>query len=224
MNVHIRGHSSNLCTHDGINPYPSARDAHTTIHCGNGQRENCRKRSRCPRAQIGRRDCAGDEAAFERLYECYHRRLLRLALMLGRGDELLAHDAVQGTFIVAAEKLRRVDGEEHLWNWLARVARQQIGRASRQRMRDAALVSAEELSERAAAAKSDTQLEEILDSALSSLDMEEREIIERFYFDRLSHKEIAERLAITPKAVSSRLERARARRRLFISKQLSHET
>ena len=166
----------------------------------------------------------GDEAAFERLYECYHRRLLRLALMLGRGDELLAHDAVQGTFIVAAEKLRRVDGEDHLWNWLARVARQQIGRGSRQRKRDAAVASAEELSEHAAAAKSDTQLEEILDAALASLDMEERQIIEQFYFDRLSHKEMAERLAITPKAVSSRLERARARLRLFITKQLSHET
>lgn len=166
----------------------------------------------------------GNEAAFERLYECYHRRLLRLALMLGRGDECLAHDAVQGTFIVAAEKLRRVDGEQHLWNWLARVARQQIGRGSRQRIRDATLVSAEELSERTAAAKSDTQLEEILDAALASVDTEEREIIERFYFDRLSQKEVAERLAITPKAVSSRLERARAKLRLFITKQLSHET
>jgi RNA polymerase sigma factor (sigma-70 family) len=166
----------------------------------------------------------GDESAFERLYECYHRRLLRLALMLGRGDESLAHDAVQGTFIVAAKKLRRVDGEEHLWNWLARVARQQISRSSRQRMRDEALVSAEELSERAVAAKSDTRLEEILDAALASLDSEEREITERFYFDRLSHKEIAERLTITPKAVSSRLERARAKLRLFIAKQLSHET
>src|SRR5215469_15002930 len=54
----------------------------------------------------------GDETAFAQLYERYHRRLLRLALMLGRGDEMLAHEAVQGTFIVAAKKLRRVDGEE----------------------------------------------------------------------------------------------------------------
>ena len=165
----------------------------------------------------------GDEAAFEQLYECYHRRLLRLSLMLGRGDELLAHDTVQETFIVAAGKLRRVDGANHLWNWLARVARQQIGRCSRQRKRDAALVSAEGLSERAVAEKSDTQLEEILDAALTSLDMEEREIIERFYFDRLSHKEIAEQLAVTAKAVSSRLERARAKLRLLITKRLSHE-
>ena len=166
----------------------------------------------------------GDDAAFEQLYERYHRRLLRLALMLGRGDESLAHDAVQGTFIVAAQKLRHVDGEEHLWNWLACVARQQIARVCRQRNRDAAVVNSEELSGRAMAAESDTRLEEILDAALAALDSEEREIIERFYFDRLSQKEIAEQLNITPKAVSSRLERARAKLRSFVTKKLSHET
>ena len=166
----------------------------------------------------------GDAPAFEQLYERYHRRLLRLALMLGRGDETLAHDAVQGTFIAAAEKLRRVDGEEHLWNWLAQVARQQIARVYRQRNRDTTIAGSEELIERAAAAESDTRLEEILDAALVSLDLEERQIIERFYFDRSSHKEIAEQLGLTPKAISSRLERARAKLRLFISKKLSHET
>jgi RNA polymerase sigma-70 factor (ECF subfamily) len=171
-------------------------------------------------AAIGR----GDETAFEQLYERYHRRLLRLALMLTRGDELLAHEAVQGTFIVAAEKLRRVDGEAHLWNWLAQVARQQIARAFRHRKSDAGTVSVDELSEPVMVAESDRQLEEILDTALASLDPEERQIIERFYFDRLSHKEIAEQLNTTPKAVSSRLERARTRMRSFIANKLSYET
>jgi RNA polymerase sigma-70 factor (ECF subfamily) len=166
----------------------------------------------------------GDESAFEQMYERYHRRLLRLVLVLGHGDELLAQDAVQGTFLIAAKKLRRVDGEAHLWNWLARIARQQIVRAWHQRKDSAAVVSAEETSERAAAAECDRQLEDILDVALMSLEPEERQIIERFYFDRFSHKEIGEQLNITPKAVSSRLERVRARLRLFIAKKLSYET
>ncbi|HTV39717.1 MAG TPA: sigma-70 family RNA polymerase sigma factor [Candidatus Sulfotelmatobacter sp.] len=171
-------------------------------------------------AAIGR----GENAAFEKLYERYHRRLLRLALMLARGDELLAHDAVQGTFIVAAQKLRHVDGEAHLWNWLAQVARQQITRICRQRKRDTTVVDPEEFIGRAIVEESDTRLEEILDAALAALDLEERQIVERFYFDRLSQKEIAEQLNITPKAVSSRLERARAKLRLFVSTTLSHET
>jgi len=166
----------------------------------------------------------GDESAFEQLYERYHRRLLRLALMLGRGDEFLAREAVQGTFIVAAGKLSHVDCEEHLWNWLAQVARQQIARACRQRMRDAMIISTDELSGLAMTAESDRQLEEILDAALASLDSDERQIVERFYFDRLSHKEIAEQLNLTPKAVSSRLERTRVTLRSFIAKNLSHET
>jgi RNA polymerase sigma factor (sigma-70 family) len=52
---------------------------------------------------------------------------------------------------------------------------------------------------------------------------DEREMVEWFYFDRLSHKEIAERLDATPKAVSSRLERARAKLRAAIAQRLSHE-
>jgi DNA-directed RNA polymerase specialized sigma24 family protein len=40
----------------------------------------------------------------------------------------------------------------------------------------------------------------------------------------LSHQEIAGQLNTTPKAVSSRLERARAKLRSLITRRLSHET
>ena len=70
----------------------------------------------------------------------------------------------------------------------------------------------------------DSQLEESLDAALLAMDADERELVEWFYFDRLSHKEIAERLGTTPKSVSSRLERVRAKLRLLITRRLSHET
>ena len=89
----------------------------------------------------------GDEAAFRQLYDRYQPRLFRLALVLGRGDESLAQDTVQSVFVTAAAKLRRVDGEEHLWNWLARVARQQLAKAWRQRQRDSAVVGMADLPE-----------------------------------------------------------------------------
>src|ERR1051325_3098179 len=91
----------------------------------------------------------GDEAAFRQLYDCYHRRLLRLALVLGCGDEPLAQDAVQFVFVSAAKKLRRVDSENHLWNWLARVARQHVAKAWRQRSKDLPVVEMERLPESA---------------------------------------------------------------------------
>jgi len=67
-------------------------------------------------------------------------------------------------------------------------------------------------------------LEESLNAALQAMDAEERQLVEWFYFDRLSHQEIAEQLNTTPKAVSSRLERAREKLRSLIARRLSHET
>jgi RNA polymerase sigma-70 factor (ECF subfamily) len=166
----------------------------------------------------------GDEAAFRQLYDRYQPRLFRLALVLGRGDESLAQDTVQSVFVTAAAKLRRVDSEEHLWNWLARVARQQLAKAWRQRQRTPAVVGMADLPEQPGTTASDSVLEESLDAALQAMDAEERQLIEWFYFDRLSHQEIAGQLNATPKAVSGRLERARAKLRSLITRRLSHET
>jgi RNA polymerase sigma-70 factor (ECF subfamily) len=165
----------------------------------------------------------GDEAAFREFYERYHRRLFRFALVVGRGDETLARDAVQAAFVTAAKKLRAMESDEHLWNWLARVTRQQLAKAWRQRHRDSAIVGMAELPECSDGAETDSVLEERLDAAMLAMESNDRELVEWFYFDRLSHKEIAERLSVTPKSVSSRLERARARLREAISRSLSHE-
>jgi RNA polymerase sigma factor (sigma-70 family) len=167
----------------------------------------------------------GDEAAFRTLYDRYQQRLFRLALVLGRGDESLAQDMVQSVFVTAAKKLRRADSEEHLWNWLARVARQNFAKTWRQRQHDPAAANAEALTEDwPASAEPDSFLEEVLENALRLLDSDEQQLIRIFYFDRLSQKEIAEQLGTTPKAISSRLERAREKLRSLIKRALSHET
>jgi len=166
----------------------------------------------------------GDEAAFRELYDSYHERVFRLALVIGGGDEALAREAVQSVFLTAASKLRRVDSEAHLWNWLARVARQQIGKVWRQKGQEAAMVPMAELPDCSLVEPSDSELEEKLDAALLRMTSEERQLIEWFYFDKLSHKEMATRLALTPKAVSSRLERARAKLKLFLERENKHDT
>lgn len=165
----------------------------------------------------------GDETAFRTFYERYHLRLFRLALVLSHGDESLAQDTVQAAFITAARKLRHADGEEHLWNWLARIARQQQAKMWRKQQRGVKIVTVEPLPESAAAERADSVLEEILNAALHQMEPEERQVIESFYFDRLSQKELAEQLDTTPKAISSRLERAREKLRSLIKRKLSHE-
>jgi RNA polymerase sigma-70 factor, ECF subfamily len=174
--------------------------------------------------QIAAAVARGDAAAFRQLYDRYHGRLLRFALVLGRGDELLAQETVQSVFVTAAAKLGCVESEDHLWNWLARVARQQLAKAWRQQRKDVAMFDMEDAPEHSSGVESDSMLEECLDTVLLTMATEEQQLIEWFYFDGLSHKEIAERLGATPKAVSSQLERVRTKLRSLIKRKLSHET
>ncbi|HEY4417572.1 MAG TPA: sigma-70 family RNA polymerase sigma factor [Verrucomicrobiae bacterium] len=165
----------------------------------------------------------GDAAAFQQLYNRYHARLLRFALVFSRGSEMLAQDAVQSTFVTAAAKLRCVESDDHLWNWLARVARQQLTKLWQQQ-RQMAMVSLADLPDLQKISEPDSFLEKCLDTSLLALNEEEQRLVEWFYFDGLSHKQIAERLGITPKAVSSQLERTRTKLRSLIKRGLSHET
>jgi RNA polymerase sigma-70 factor (ECF subfamily) len=166
----------------------------------------------------------GDEEAFTELYDRYHGRLLRLTFTLGRGDEALSRETVQSTLLTAARKLKRVESEAHLWNWLARVARQHLAKAWRQQQRSPAWVELGGVPETAAASTAaDSRIEEELDAALLELEADDRQLVEGFYFEALSHKALAERLGVTPKAVAGRLDRARARLRTLLTRRL-HES
>jgi RNA polymerase sigma-70 factor (ECF subfamily) len=163
----------------------------------------------------------GDEAAFEALYDLYHGRLMRFALVATHGDELLAAEIVQSTFLTAAASLKPVETAAHLWNWLALVTRQHLSKTLRTRKRSEATVPMpEDWPEDSASEKI---LEQCLDKALLTLSPEDRQTIEWHYFENLSHKEIAQRLDLTPKAVSSRLERCRALLRSIINKAMRYE-
>ena len=159
----------------------------------------------------------GDEAAFNQLYDRYHQRLFRLALALGHGDETLAYDAAEAALLTAAAKLKAVASEEHLWNWLARAARQHLSKDRRKQLRHPPPASLEDLPSPVEGAAAETALETSLDTALLSLEPADRQAVEWFYFDGLSHKEIATRMEATVKAVSSRLERARVKLRSLLA-------
>jgi RNA polymerase sigma factor (sigma-70 family) len=166
----------------------------------------------------------GNEAAFNQLYDRYHGRLFRLALALGHGDDTLAHETAHAALLTAAAKLKAVESEEHLWNWLARAARQHLSKDRRRQQRHPQPARLENLPHPAENATTESALDNSIDMALLALEPEDRQVVEWFYFDGLSHKEIAARLAATVKAVSSRLERARAKLRLLLAKERSHET
>src|SRR3569833_851034 len=165
------------------------QSAQVPVEATSGQSASTDAEARALASAIAR----GDEQAFRSLYDRFHDRLLRLALVLGRGDESLAQDLVQTVFVIAAKKLRRVDNEDHLWNWLAQVARQTSVKAWRKRQRDPAMAQAEALTEDCPAnTEPDSFLEETLDVVLKALDVDEQQLVRNLYFDRLSLKEIAD--------------------------------
>ena len=166
----------------------------------------------------------GDESAFQQLYDRYHDRLLRLLLVLSRGDESLSHELVQSVMLTAAAKLRPLGSESHLWNWLARVARQHLSKAWRRQRRESTVVAMAAVPDCPNPDQPDRILELGIDDALSQLDPGDRQVVEWFYFEHRSHKEISAYLGSSPKAVASRLERLRARLKSFLLRRLNHES
>jgi len=166
----------------------------------------------------------GDERAFRELYDRYHDRLFRLVLVLGHGDESLAHEIVQSVMLTAARKLRAVESEAHLWHWLARVARQQLGKARRRQQCDALLVSMADPPELAEVPDPEPVLARCLNVAVAALDEDEKQLLELFYQEEMTHQDIATQRNTTSKAISSRLERIRAKLRTRTLKELSHDT
>ena len=64
---------------------------------------------------------AGDEVAFARIVDTYHRDLVRVAYVVA-GDEQLAEDAAQAAWSIAWRKLGSLRDPERLRPWLVSVA------------------------------------------------------------------------------------------------------
>src|SRR5580658_467847 len=131
--------------------------------------------------QISAALAKGNEAAFNQLYDRYHRRLFRLALALGHGDETLAHDTAQSALLTAAAKLKPVESEEHLWNWLAQAARQHLSKDRRRQQRHPQPASLDDLLHPAENTATESALDNSIDMALLALEPADRQVVEWFY-------------------------------------------
>src|SRR5579872_956113 len=64
----------------------------------------------------------GDEEAFREFHSLYFVRLRRYLLVVARGDEAQAQEALQETFLRVARQARVFQSEDVFWNWLRAVA------------------------------------------------------------------------------------------------------
>jgi RNA polymerase sigma factor (sigma-70 family) len=167
----------------------------------------------------------GDENAVRALHARYFERLTRYALVITRGDEAAAADAVQTAFLKSLRHLRALPDEPALWAWLARAARTAAADAGRRSRRYSALLGrvAALFSREHEPAPEDTEAIWLaaLEKALTELDEGCRALIEARYFRRRPLADVAAEQSSTDRAIEGRLARIREKLRRSILQQLA---
>ena len=156
---------------------------------------------------------AGDRQAARELYDAHAPRVFRLSFRL-TGDDELARELTQETFIRAFAQLGRFRGEAALSTWLHRVALSVISNAMRKvkrfRAREADLEEADGI---AVGSAVDPDLREKLYRAIDDLPEIYKVTFIMHDVEGYTHDEIATTLGIAEGTCKSRLSVARAQLR-----------
>lgn len=162
------------------------------------------------RALIGR-VLAGDRMAGRALYDAHAPRVYRVAYRL-TGDEALAQDFTQETFIKAFAQLGTFRGDSSLSTWLHRIAftvtANGMRKVKRLRIRETALDDAHGLHHQGRDAEPD--LKARLHAAIEALPEIYRTTIVLHCIEGFTHGEIAEMQGVAEGTCKSRLSVARA--------------
>lgn len=171
----------------------------------------------------------GDDAAWAEFHRDYGPGIFRQLLAGTRGDHDLANEALQQTYLRVARHARPCDSAPMFAGWLRVVARSSLHDARRRRRtfwdllrhRDAA--SSDDAADSAADSR-EAALASALDTALAQLTASDRTLLEEKYFAGRDVRTLAAHLDVTPKAIESRLTRARAElRRHLLAALRRHE-
>jgi len=165
---------------------------------------------------------AGNEDAFRTFHQLYFDRLYQFLLVVARGKEDEARDALQETLLRVIRYPRKFDNEEAFWNWLKVVARNAARDAGRKRHRYLNLLQKFALHSEThfPNAPTNPSLGDLLEESLEELPADDRQLIEAKYLEGASVRELAANTGLTEKAVESLLLRLRQRIREFILKKL----
>jgi RNA polymerase sigma factor (sigma-70 family) len=167
---------------------------------------------------------AGNENAFREFHRLYFHRLYHFLLVVARGQEHEAREALQETLLRVVRHARKFDSEEAFWSWLKVVARNAARDGGRKKHRYLGLLQKFALhSQSSAAGPSSPEglvLGEVLEESLAELPPQDRHIIESKYLQGLTVRELAADTGLTERAVESRLLRLRQRIRELILEKL----
>lgn len=153
---------------------------------------------------------AGDQAAFERLANRWHSRLLYRAMSL-LGDADQAQEVVQEAWLAIARGIRGLNDPARFGAWSYRIIRNKTVDRIRRNQRGRRDRVNSDVSQ--APAPSDDHLRDAVQSlrvAIRGLSSEHRRVIELFYLEELPIAEIARLTGVPEGTVKSRLFHARA--------------
>ncbi len=157
---------------------------------------------------------AGDAAAERELYDAHVDRVYRLAYRM-TGEDDLAQDCTQETFLRAFERLEEFRGDAALGTWLHTVATSVILNALRRRKRrwtrEVDMHKAGPLGRREP--RGDVGLRQRLKAAIDALPDKYRMVFVMHEVEGYTHREIGSALGIEVGTSKAQLSRARARLR-----------
>lgn len=173
----------------------------------------------------------GDVASFELLMRRYNQRLFRVARSI-LGEDTEAEDVVQEAYVRAYEHLRQFEGRAQIATWLTKIAVYEATARRRKRRRLRLVASSEAEtppvesavnSRDASDAASQHELRRVLADAVDALPSDLRVVFTMRIVERVSTKETAECLGLTPANVKVRLHRARSQLRTSIDQRIGKE-
>ncbi|MGI9243007.1 MAG: RNA polymerase sigma factor [Verrucomicrobiales bacterium] len=188
------------------------------------EEEQCCGEGGLPVGRLTELMAKGDEAAWTEFHERYFYRMLGYLLALHGGDEMQARESIQKTYLRVVRHVRRFDVEAVFWSWLTKLVRCVVIDESRRVRRYSGLMEklARTVELESAQPVEPGMVAVVLEDCLARWRADDRQIIERKYFEQWSYSDLAEELSLTPKAVESRLARLRARLKDCIVERLRH--
>lgn len=156
----------------------------------------------------------GDMAAFEALYDRYHKRLYHFILRFVR-ERTLAEDILQETFLRIFRKRKSYRKISHFSTYLFTIGRNLCLDALKTWERRHLLTNQKDHIERATDQSKgpckileETEITEILQREIQALPRDQREVLLLSKYSGLSYKEIAQVVESTPVAVKQKVYRA----------------
>lgn len=158
---------------------------------------------------------AGDRSAWENLCDLFGPRIWALIIRLTGGDESVASDLFQETFLAASRSGRTLNRDStRLWPWLARIAHNQAATHRRKQYRIARNTDTTEVELVGALISPDDQMRRgetaaAVRSVLAELPADYATLLTGKYIEGLSVRELVSQHGGTTESVRSKLARAR---------------